>query len=78
MLKMALAELRNHCSYGNQGKSINEVRQKALAAPYWQVKRNKSGKELHRLQTNKMREKWALDVQVEKITDMFNQGLAFY
>ena len=58
-------------------KRVYEVRQKALAAPYWQVKRNKSGKELHRLQTNEMREKWALDVQVEKITDMLNRGLAF-
>lgn len=58
-------------------KRVYEVRQKALAGPYWQVKRNKSGKELHRLQTNEMREKWALNVQVEKITDMFNRGLAF-
>jgi hypothetical protein len=33
-------------------KQVYEVRQKALAGPYWQVKRNKSGKELHRLQTN--------------------------
>ena len=54
-------------------KRVYEVRQKALAGPYWQVKRNKSGKELHRLQTNEMREKWALDVQVEKMTDMFKQ-----
>jgi hypothetical protein len=54
-------------------KRVYEVRQKALAAPYWQVKRNKNGRELHRLQTNRMREKWAMDVEIEKMTGMFKQ-----
>jgi hypothetical protein len=54
-------------------KRIYEVRQKALAAPYWQVKRNKNGRELHRLQTDRMREKWAIDVEIENMTDMFKR-----
>jgi hypothetical protein len=52
-------------------KRVYEVRQKALAAPYWQVKRNKNGREQQRLQTNRMREEWAMDVEIEKMTDMF-------
>jgi hypothetical protein len=54
-------------------KRVYEVRQKALAAPYWQVKRNKNGRELHRLQTDRMREKWAIDVEIENMTDMFKR-----
>jgi len=54
-------------------KRVYEVRQKALATPYWQVKRNKNGREQHRLQTNRMREEWAMDVEIEKMTDMFKR-----
>ena len=54
-------------------KRVYEVRQKALAAPYWQVKRNKNGREQHRLQTNRMREEWAMDVKIEKMNDMFKR-----
>ena len=57
-------------------KHVYEVRQKALAAPYWQAKRNKNGRELHRLQTNEMREKWAMNVEIKKMTDMFKQASA--
>jgi hypothetical protein len=38
-------------------KRVYEVRQKGLAGPYWQVKRNKNGRELHRLETDEMRTK---------------------
>jgi hypothetical protein len=54
-------------------RRVYEVRQKALAAPYWQVKRNKNGRELHRLVTDNMREKWAMDVEMEKMTDMLDR-----
>ncbi len=54
-------------------KRVYEVRQKAHAAEYWQIKRNKNGRELHRLETDKMREKWAMGVEIEKMTDMFKQ-----
>jgi hypothetical protein len=33
-------------------KHVHEVRYKQLAAPYWQVKRNKNGIALHHLETN--------------------------
>ena len=46
-------------------------RRQPLAAPYWQVKRNKNGREHHHLQTNRMREEWAMDVEIEKMTDMY-------
>jgi hypothetical protein len=55
-------------------KRVYEVRQKACAAPYWQVKRNKNGRELHRLVTDKMREKIAMGVEMEEMTDMLEQG----
>ncbi len=54
-------------------KRVYEVRQKGLAGPYWPVKRNKNGRELHRLDTDEMRKKWALDVEMEEMTDMFKQ-----
>jgi hypothetical protein len=46
-------------------KCVYEVRQKACATPYWKVKMNKNGRELHRLVTDKMREKIAMGVEVE-------------
>ena len=52
-------------------RCVYEFRQKALAAPYWQAKRNKNRRELHHLQTNEMKEKWAMNVEIEKMTDMF-------
>ena len=54
-------------------KRVYEVRQKALAAPYWQVKRNKNGRDHQRLQTNRMREEWAIDVEIEKMTDIYKR-----
>jgi hypothetical protein len=36
-------------------KCVHTVRYKQLAAPYWQVKRNKNGRDIHRLETNEMR-----------------------
>jgi hypothetical protein len=38
-------------------KRVYEIRQKACASSYWQVKRIKNGRELHRLVTDNMREK---------------------
>jgi hypothetical protein len=52
-----------------------EVRQKGLAGPYWQNKRNKTGRELHRLETDEMRKTWALNVEMEEMTDIFKQGM---
>ena len=46
--------------YDHFRKRVYEIRSKQLAAPYWQVKRNKNGRELHRLETNEMRKVWAL------------------
>ena len=54
-------------------KRVYEVRQKVLAGPYWQVKRNKNRRELHRLETDEMRKKWALNVEMEEMTDMFKR-----
>jgi hypothetical protein len=56
-------------------KCVYEVRQKELAGPYWQVKRNKNGRELHHLETDEMRKKWALNVEMEEMTDMFKRGM---
>jgi hypothetical protein len=56
-------------------KRVYEVRQKGLAGPYWQVKRNKNGRELHRLETDEMRKKWALNGEMEEMTDMFKRGM---
>jgi hypothetical protein len=52
-------------------KRANEVQQKALAAPYWRYKRNKNRREQQRLETDEMRKKWSLGVEMEEITDMF-------
>ncbi len=52
-------------------KPVYEIKQKGLAGPYWQVKRNKTGREQHRLETDEMRKKWALNVEMEETTDMF-------
>ncbi len=52
-------------------KHVYEVRQKARAAEYWQIKRNKNGRELHHLETDEMSEKWDMGVEIEKMTDMF-------
>jgi hypothetical protein len=43
-------------------KCANTVQQKALAAPYWQYKRNKNGREQQRLETDEMRKNglWVL------------------
>ncbi len=65
------AIFQNDMQYHPQNKCVYEVRQEALAAPYWQVKRNKNGRELHHLQTDRMRENWAIDVEIEKITERF-------
>jgi hypothetical protein len=46
--------------YDHFRKRVYEIRSKQLAAPYWQVKRNKNGRELHRLETDEMRKVWAL------------------
>ncbi len=56
-------------------KHVYEVKQKGLAGPYWQVKRNKNGRELHRLETDEKRTKWALNVEMEEMTDVFKQGM---
>jgi hypothetical protein len=53
-------------------KRVYEVRQKGLAGPYWQLKRNKHGRELHSLETYEMRKTWALEM--EEVTGMFKQG----
>ena len=53
-------------------KRVYEVRQKGLAGPYWQLKRNKHGRELHHLETDEMRKTWALEM--EEVTGMFKQG----
>jgi hypothetical protein len=54
-------------------KHVYEVRQKGLAGPYWQFKRNKNRRELHCLETDAMRKKWSLNVEMEEMTDMFKQ-----
>ena len=46
--------------YDHFRKRVYEIRSKQLAAPYWQVKRNKNGREIHRLETDEMRKVWAL------------------
>ena len=46
--------------YDHFRKRVYEIRSKQLAAPYWQVKRNKNGRELHRLETDEMRKVWAV------------------
>ena len=46
--------------YDHFRKRVYEIRSKQLAAPYWQVTRNKNGRELHRLETNEMRKVWAV------------------
>jgi hypothetical protein len=46
-------------------KRVYEVNQMGLAGLYRQVKRIKFGRELHRLETDEMRKKWALNVEME-------------
>ena len=55
---------------------VYEARSKQLAGPYWQVKRNKNGRELNRLETDKMRKQWAHGVEMEEMNDMFKQASA--
>jgi hypothetical protein len=55
-------------------KHVYEVRSKQLARPCWQTKRNKNARELHHLETDKMRKKWAYGDDMEKMIDMFKQG----
>jgi hypothetical protein len=55
-------------------KRVHKVRYKQLAAPYWQVKRNKNRRALHRLETNEMRKKWADGEDFEEMIGMFKQG----
>ena len=55
-------------------KHVYKVRYKQLAAPYWQVKRNKNGRALHHLETNQMRTKWADGEDFEEMISMFKQG----
>jgi hypothetical protein len=52
----------------------NEVQQKALAAPYWQYKRNKNRREQQRLETDEMRKNGLFGVEMEEMTDMFKQA----
>ncbi len=55
-------------------KGVHEVRYEQLAAPYWQVKRNKNGRALRRLETDEMRKKWADGEDFEEMIGMFQQG----
>ena len=55
-------------------KRVYEVRNKELAGPYWQTKRNKNGRELHRLETDKMRKEWAYTNEVEAMIDIFRKA----
>jgi hypothetical protein len=55
-------------------KRVHKVRYKQLAAPNWQVKRNKNGRDIHRLETNEMRKKWADGEDFEEMIGMFKQG----
>jgi hypothetical protein len=55
-------------------KRVHKVRYKQLAAPYWQVERNKNGRALHRLETDEMRKKWADGEDFEEMISMFKQG----
>jgi hypothetical protein len=48
---------------------VYEVRNKELAGPYWQTKRNKNGRELHRLETDK-----TYTNEVEAMIDIFRKA----
>jgi hypothetical protein len=54
-------------------KRVYEARSKQLAGPYWQVKRNKNGRELDRLETDKMRKQSVQGGEMEEMNDMFKQ-----
>ncbi len=55
---------------------VYEARSEQLAGPYWQVKRNKNGRELNHLETDNMRKQWAHGVEMEEMNDMFKQASA--
>ncbi len=54
-------------------KRVHKVKYKQLAAPYWLVKRNKHGRDIHRLETNEMRKKWADGEDFEETIGMIEQ-----
>jgi hypothetical protein len=81
MSKMALAEQLRHRSYGNQGKSTKPFPMNSFVSVSMRLGRRhllhhtgrskeKNGREQQRLKTNRMREEWTMDVEIEKMTDI--------
>ena len=71
---MESEERISRLSYDFFRKRVYEVRNKELAGPYWQTKRNKNGRELHCLETDKMRKEWAYTNEVEAMIDIFRKA----
>ncbi len=55
-------------------KRIYEVRSKKLAAPYWQVKRNKNAMKLHRIETDRLRKEWVEGIELMDLMDRLSIG----
>jgi hypothetical protein len=54
-------------------KRVYEARSKQLAGPYWQVKRNKNGRELNCLEADKLRKQWVQGGEMEEMNDKFKR-----